>query len=439
MQMRNRPNPIRGISRGEIPFAVRADAGAPTQAQIMATLENLQTTFQAFRAKNDERLAEIARGRDDVVTREHTDRINAQVTELDQQMRAMNERLARAALSSSMDTASRTPQEREHATAFVNFVRRGVEGNLNQLAIQATLQTDSNTDGGYTVPAELDRQIGRVAAQRNGFRAVAGKQTIGGDTLEKLHSIGGATSGWTTERGSRTQTNTPQLVKIAISAEEMYAMPYATQKMLDDSFINVESWLADEVGIAMADLEGAAFITGTGVNQPRGMHSHTFAASTVASPSAWERVGYTLSGASGDFASSNPADKIIDLVYSIKPLYRTGSSFLTSDDTAAKIRKMKDGQGNYLVEPKISSMGGGFMLMGYDMVLDDNMPVVAANSYSLGFGDWGRFYTIVDRMGTRVLRDAYSAKPYIQFYTTKRVGGGVTDFHAAKFMKFAAS
>lgn len=439
MQMRNRPSPIRGVSRGEIPFLVRADAGVPTQAQIMEAMNSFQQTFAAFRAQNDAALAELKKGRDDVVAREHVDRINSEVTELSQQMRAMNERLARAALSGQMDTASRTPEEREHAKAFVGYVRKGVENGLSALAIQATLQTDSNTDGGYTVPVELDRQITRVAAQRNGFRAVAGKQTIGGDTLEKLHSIGGATSGWTTERGSRTATNTPQLVKIAISAEEMYAMPYATQKMLDDSFINVEAWLADEVGIAMADLEGAAFITGSGVNQPRGMHSYTFAASTAASPSAWERVGFTLSGASGAFASSNPADKIIDLVHSVKPLYRTGASFLTNDPTAAEIRKLKDGQGNYLIEPKISSVGGGFMLMGYDMVMDDNMPVLASNSYSLGFGDWGRFYTIVDRMGVRVLRDAYSAKPYIQFYTTKRVGGGVVDFHAAKFMKFASS
>lgn len=439
MQMRNRPSPIRGVSRGEIPWLVRADAGLPSQAQIMDALNNFQTTFAAFRAQNDARLAELASGRDDVVAREHVDRINNEVTELSQQMRAMNERLARAALGGHMDTASRTPEEREHAKAFVGYVRKGLESGLSELAIRATLQTDSNTDGGYTVPVELDRQITRVAAQRNGFRAVAGKQTIGTQTYEKLHNIGGASAGWTTERGTRSQTNTPQLVKIAIPAEEMYAMPAATQTMLDDAFINVESWLADEVGIAMADLEGAGFITGSGVGQPRGIHSYTFAASTIASPSAWERVGYTPSGASGAFASSNPADKLIDLVYSLKVGYRAGASWLTNDDTAAALRKLKDGQGNYLVEPKISSVGGGFMLLGYDMVLDDNMPVLAANSYSLGYGDWGRFYKIVDRMGTRIIRDVYSSKPYILFYTTKRVGGGVEDFHAAKFMKFAAS
>lgn len=439
MQMRNRPSQIRGVSRGDFPFYVRADAGTPTQAQIMSAIDEFQRTFAAFRAQNDTRLAELARGRDDVVTREHTDRINAQVTELDQQMRAMNERLARAALGNSMDTASRTPEQRAHAQAFVAYVRRGTEAGLGDLAVRAALQTDSNTDGGYTVPEELDRQIGRVAAQRNGFRAVAGKATIGGDTWEKLHGIGGATAGWTTERGTRSQTNTPQLVKIAIPAEEMYAMPASTQKMLDDSFLNTEAWLADEVGIAMADLEGAGFISGSGVNQPRGIHSYTFAASTIASPSAWERVGYTATGTSGDFAASAPADKIVDLVYSLKPVYRTGAAFLTNDDCAARIRKLKDGQGNYLVEPKISSMGGGFMLMGYDMVLDDNMPVVAASSYSLGFGDFGRFYTVVDRMGTRLIRDVYSAKPYVLFYTTKRVGGGVVDFHAAKFLKFGTS
>jgi len=384
-------------------------------------------------------LTELASGRDDVVTREHTDRINQQVTELDAQMRSMNERLARAALAGSMDVTSRTPEQRAHAGAFVNYVRRGIDADLPGLAIKAALQTDSNPDGGYTVPEELDRQITRVAAQRNGFRAVSGKQTVGGATYTKLHNVGGASSGWTTERGARTQTNTPRLVQIAIPSEEMYAMPASTQTMLDDSFLNVEAWLADEVGIAMADLEGASFISGSGIGQPRGMHAYTFAASSIASPSAWERVGYTFTGVSADFAASNPADKLIDLVYSLNVGYRAAGSFLCNDHTAAAIRKLKDGDGNYLVEPKINSVGSNFMLMGYDMVLDDNMPAIGANSYSLGFGDWGRFYKIVDRMGSRIIRDVYSSKPYVLFYTTRRVGGGVEDFHAAKFLKFGTS
>lgn len=439
MQVNKRPSAIRDIVRG--PYLVRADAGLPSNSEIANTITQLRTSFEAFKAKNDEHLAALARGRDDVVSREHVDRINDQVTDLDRAMRTMNERLALAARAGEMNTSSQTPEQREHNAAFTNYVRKGVDAGLGDLAVKAALKTDSNTDGGYTVPEELDRQITRVATSRNGLRAVAGQTTIGAAAYEKLHNIGGASAGWTSERGARSTTNTPQLVKISIPAAEMYAMPAATQTMLDDSFINIDAWLAQEVAIAMADLEGAAFWTGDGVDKPRGMHSYTFAASTIASPSAWERVGYTPSGASGAFvaAASGPADKLLDLVYSLKVNYRTGASFIMNDHGIAETRKLKDGQGNYLLEPKINATGANFSLLGYDVTPDDNAPAIAANSYSIGFGDWARFYKVVDRMGARIIRDPFSSKPYVLFYTTKRVGGGVEDFHAAKFLKFATS
>ncbi|MGI9159863.1 MAG: phage major capsid protein [Saprospiraceae bacterium] len=430
---------IRGVNRGSIPFAVRADAGLPTNTEINAAIVEFRNTFEAFKAKNDERLTALAKGRDDVVDREHVERINAQVTELDRAMRTMNERLALAARAGSMDLSTQTPEQREHNAAFTQYVRKGVDAGLSDLAVKAALRTDSNTDGGYTVPEELDRQITRVAMTRNGLRSVAGQQTIGVQAYEKLHNIGGANAGWVAERGARTQTNTPQLVKISIPANEMYAMPAATQTMLDDSFIAIDAWLAQEVAIAMADLEGAAAWTGDGIEKPKGMHSYTFAASTIASPSAWERVGYTPTGTSAGFGSSNPGDKLIDLIYSLRVGYRTAASFICNDHCIAELRKLKDGQGNYLLEPKINATGANFSLMGYDVTPDDNAPVIAASSYSLGFGDWSRFYKFVDRMGARIIRDPFSSKPYILFYTTKRVGGGIEDFQAAKWLKFATS
>jgi HK97 family phage major capsid protein len=439
MQVTKRPSAITDIARG--PYLVRADAGLPSNTEIAKAITDFRTTFEAFKAKNDERLAELSNGKADVVTSEHVDRINAQVGDLDRAMRTMNERLTLAARAGAMDTSTQTPEQREHNAAFTGYVRKGIDAGLNELAVKAALRTDSNTDGGYTVPEELDRQITRVATSRNGLRSVAGQQTIGGAAYTKLHNIGGASSGWVAERGTRSQTNTPQLVQISIPAAEMYAMPASTQTALDDSFINIDAWLAQEVAIALSDLEGVAFWTGDGVDKPRGMHAYTFAASTISSPSAWERVGYTPSGASGAFvaAASGPADKLIDLVYSLKVNYRTGASWVMNDPGIAECRKLKDTNGNYLLEPKINATGANFSLMGYDVTPDDNAPAIAANSYSIGFGDWSRFYKIVDRMGARIIRDPYSSKPYVLFYTTKRVGGGIEDFHAAKWLKFATS
>jgi HK97 family phage major capsid protein len=216
---------------------------------------------------------------------------------------------------------------------------------------------------------------------------------------------------------------------------ELYAMPAATPTLLEDSAVNIDEWLAGEVEQVFAQQEGTAFVSGDGTNKPKGFLAYT----TVANASwSWGNIGYIASGAAGAFAASNPSDVLVDLIYAVKAGYRQNGHFVMNRKTQAVIRKFKDTQGNYLWQPPAQADGRA-TLMSFPIVEAEDMPDIAANSLAIAFGDFRRGYLVVDRQGLRVLRDPFSAKPYVLFYTTKRVGGGVQDFDAIKVMKFAAS
>jgi HK97 family phage major capsid protein len=216
---------------------------------------------------------------------------------------------------------------------------------------------------------------------------------------------------------------------------ELYAMPAATATLLDDAAVNIDEWIAGEVELTFAVQEGAAFVNGDGSSKPKGFLAYD----TVANASwVWGKLGYIASGAAGAFASSNPSDALVDLIYALKAGYRQNGAFVMNRKTQATIRKFKDSGGGYLWQPPAQA-GGRASLMTFPLVEAEDMPDIAANALSVAFGDFRRGYLIVDRQGVRVLRDPYSAKPYVLFYTTKRVGGGVQDFDALKLLKFAAS
>ncbi|MHA7873526.1 MAG: phage major capsid protein, partial [Hyphococcus sp.] len=151
-----------------------------------------------------------------------------------------------------------------------------------------------------------------------------------------------------------------------------------------------------------------------------------------------DELGYVATGADGAFPASNPSDVLLDLIYTPKQAYRGNGRFLMNRSVVGQLRKFKDSEGNYLWQPN-GEPGEPARLMGYPVTEAEDMPDIGSNSHSIAFGDFRRGYLIVDRVGVRVLRDPYSAKPYVLFYTTKRVGGGVQDFDAVKFLKFSVS
>lgn len=410
---------------------VRADSGNPT-----ALIAELNRTFAEFREKNDQRLEAIeARGAEDVLDREQVDRINTALTEQQQAVDALNERLASAILQAG-DGSAIDPAVAAHATAFETFFRRGenrIDGDLNEMAARAALQTQSDPDGGYVVPEQTETTIERVLGTISAMRSLARVIPISHSVYKKLVNQGGTSSGWVGETDGRPQTDPSKLSVLAFEAMELYAQPAATQTLLDDGVINIEQWLADEVAIEFAEQEGAAFINGDGNKKPRGLLSYD----TVQNDDyKWGKLGFVASGDAAGFAASDPADALINLVHSLKAGYRANASFLMNDLTTAAVRKFKNAEGEYIWQPSIQ-VGTPSQLLGYAHHSDDNMPDIAANALPIAFGDFKRGYLIVDRRGATVLRDPYTAKPYVLFYTTKRVGGGVQNFEAIKLMKMA--
>lgn len=425
-----------GLPGGASRLDIRAEA-APQLAEVAKAINDINVAFQAFKAQNDNALAELAkRGSTDVITAEHVTRINTELTGLTSKLNDMQQVVTALKIGAGNDNADKVSEEvRAHAVAFRKYMRRGEESNLGDLQVKASLTSDSNPDGGYTVPEDLDRNITRVLETVSAMRRISGGITIGTDMHRKLHNLGGTGSGWVGEKDSRPQTANGALTELQFPTHEIYAMPAATQKLLDDSFVNIDAWLQEEVGIAFTEEEADAFINGDGNKKPRGFLQYT----KVADASyAWGKIGYILSGQSAGFKTDGSGyDALVTLMHSLKSGYRNGAVWLMGDATLAELRKVKDADGRYVWLPP--TVDAGMSVLGKQVEIDDNMPALEASSYSLAFGNFNRGYLIVDRMGTRVLRDPYTNKPYVMFYVTKRVGGGVQDFAAIKLMKFASS
>lgn len=418
-------------------FRPRADVNDP--ATILAAL---QKTFEAFKASNDERVGALEKGRGDVLSAEQVARINKDLGDLQTAMDEMNVRLAAANLNGGKDPAddpfnSSTAERRAYSKAFRAAFRKGgvgdIDATLKDLAIKAAMQTQSDPDGGWMVPVEMDQQISRVLQNVSAVRNLAQVQPISSSEYKKLVSQGGAVSGWVGEQDARAQTGTPQLAEIAVTAQELYANPFATQQLLDDAFVDIGEWLANEVAITFAEQEGLAFVTGNGVKKPHGILAYP----TIADANyAWGKLGFIGTGGTGFEADPAGLDTLITAMYALKAGYRINATWMANRRTIGDIRTMKDSQGRYQWQPS-QIAGEPPTLLGYPIVDDDNMPDVASGAFPVAFGDFKRGYLIVDRIGTRVLRDPYSNKPFVSFYTTKRVGGGVQNFEAIKLIKCA--
>jgi len=390
----------------------------------------LASTFERFKESNDERLADIERrGTSDVLVDERLLRLESELERQTERVKQLQLKAIRPHLDG---VAAKTASE--HARVFDAYIRRGDTAGLASLEAKA-LSIEANPDGGYTVPIEIDNMIGARLAQISPIRAVSTVRQINSATFRKPFASTGFSVGWVGETAARLQTSTPILDALDFPTMELYAMPAATSALLEDNAVDLERWVADEVELAFAEQEGSAFITGDGATQPKG-----FLTSDIVAEAnwGWGKLGYIASGAAGDFATANPSDRLIDLVYALKAGYRQNAVFVMSRRTQSAIRKFKDAQGNYLWQPPAQA-GGQASLMNFPLIEAEDMPDIAANTTPVAFGDFRRGYLVVDRLGTRILRDPYSAKPYILFYTTKRVGGGVQDFNAIKLLKIATA
>ncbi|RYE11189.1 MAG: phage major capsid protein [Hyphomicrobiales bacterium] len=391
-------------------------------AGIDVMFGEFMSAFEEFKRTNDGRLKELEkRGSADVLTEEKVERLNSALDNAKAAIDRANVERARPRLD-----GARADAGDEYKEAFAAYVKRGEE---------KALRTGSNPDGGYLVPSETDEEISKLMAALSPIRAIASVRQVSTSVYKKPVTTTGPAVGWVAETAARPETNSQIIDALSFPTAELYAMPAATTAFLDDAAVDVGQWIAEEVNAAFAQQEGIAFVSGNGTNKPKG-----FLAETTVAESAWEwgKLGYVATGTSGALPASNGSDVLVDLVYALKAGYRQNASWVMNRKTQGVLRKLKDSGGNYLWQPAATADGKA-TLMGFDLVEAEAMPDVAAASLSIAFGDFKRGYLVVDRQGVNVLRDPYSAKPYVLFYTTKRVGGGVQNYDAIKLLKFAAS
>ena len=397
---------------------------------VAVAFDEFMHAFESFKETNDARLDEVERRCSaDVLTDEKLARIDNALDEHKRLVEDLTLKSCRPHLADGGGVASGVTLQ--HKAAFENYVRKGDDGRLRELEGKA-LSVGSDPDGGYLVPDETERSVNSLLKDVSPIRTIAGVRQVSGSVFKKPFATTGAATGWVAETAARPETNTPTLAELTFPTMELYAMPAATSSLLDDSAVNIDEWLAEEVRSAFSEQEGQAFVSGDGVNKPQGFLSYT----TVDNASwAWGNVGTISTGVAGDFPASDPGDVLIDLIYAVRSGYRANGHFVMNRSTQGEIRKMKDVDGNYLWQPA-ASPGETPTLLGFPVTEAEDMPDITTDSLSIAFGDFSRGYLIVDRVGIRVLRDPYSAKPYVLFYTTKRVGGGIQDFDAIKLMKF---
>lgn len=303
------------------------------------------------------------------------------------------------------------------------------------IRIANELSVGSDPDGGYWVTPDTSGRIVELIYESSPMRQVANIETVGTDALEGDLDLDEAGSGWVGEREARPETTTPGIGEYRIPVHEQYAMPITTQKVLDDADRDIEGWLNGKVSSKLTRTENAAFTNGTGQKQPRGFL--TYGAGTPTA-TAWNVIQQVKTGKAGAFADTDPGDALIDVLMALKVGYLANARWMMRRLTFAEVRKLKDGQGNYLFAVSFNESGLGLNLLGYPITLGEDMPAIGAGALAIAVADWGEAYTIVDRMGIRILRDPFTTKGKVKFYTTKRVGGDVTNFEAIKLLDFSA-
>lgn len=394
-------------------------------SEVTDRVHALGSAWEQFKQVNDARLKDIERkGNADPLYLEHLQRIG---DALDRQKNRIDYIETAHARPGVEFTKAGIEDVSEYRTAFCNYLRKGMEGGLEQLQAKALSVSGDGTEGGYLVTPQISERIVQIVRETSPMRALASVETISSDTLELIEDTGEMAASWVAETGARAETNTPLFGKRVIETHEIFAQPQATQKLIDDASINIEEWVATKIAEKFARLEGTAFVTGDGSGKPTGVLSYTAGTS-------WGQIQQLTSATTGAIET----DDLIKLFYALKDEYAKNATFLMNRSTVQAMRLLKDGTTDQYVWQPGLSLGTPDTLLGVPVALASDMPAVSANNLAIAVGDFKRGYLIVDRAGIRILRDPYTAKPFVRFYTTKRVGGEVVDFDAIKILKVKA-
>lgn len=391
-------------------------------SDITAAFGEFMEAFEAFKETNDERLATLEAGRtSDTLVEEKLQRIEKT---MDRQQELML-KAQRPALSGN-DTAAL-----ESKAAMDLYIRKGKTEPYDALQRKG-MSVGSEADGGYLVPDATETALLKALQAESPMRRICSVIAISTAAYKRPFAISGAAAGWVAETGLRPGTDAPKLAELAFPAMELYASPAATKQLLDDSVIDIEAWLLEETNAAFGAQESRAFISGDGVAMPRGILDYPRAA---AKDAVHGQMGTVQGGLGGEFDAAAPADAFMEVVHSVNARNRANGAFVMNRTTLSAVRRLKNADGDYLMQPRLTDTLEN-RLLGFPVEECEDMPDMAADAAAIAFGDFKRGYLIVDRQGVQILRDPFSVKPYVLFYATKRVGGGVQDFNAIRLMVF---
>lgn len=424
-------------------------------------LEKQHQTFDEFKKANDERLAQIEqRGTADAVTVDKVEKLSAALDALQDNFRALEKlatlpnrgndgpaaeklaarlEMANVHLQSIAGLAGKASKRFDAETLakyerdYVEYLRSGRDGAMQDWHRQ-DFQITVDGDGGFLVPPDMSGRIITRLYERSEMRGIITVQPTTSSELEGVADTADVDAGWRGETEPVTDTNNTQLGKYIIPVEEMWAQPRASTRLIADAAVNVEAWVAAKLGDRFGRLEGAAVVVGDGVKKPRGFMSYA-SATTADTTRPWGTLQRRGTGASGAIGT-NPFDVLIDLTMDLKPAYRANARWVATRSTYAQYRKAKATDGQYLWQPPVQA-GMPATMLGYPVTEAEDMPALAASADFLAFGDFREGYTLVERQGITILRDPYTAKGYVKFYATRRIGGGVVNFDAIKLLRAA--
>jgi len=399
---------------------------------VRSATDTLARAFEEYKSVNDQRLSDIERrGGSDVLTDEQLGRMDKSINKLQDDITSLKTSILRPTKANALPTDS------AHKQAFLTYIAKGFDGGLATFESKA-LEVVNSAEGGFMVPPELSDRIVTRQFDTTPMRQIASVMTISTDAVEMLRDTAEPVAQWVSELGTRADTADNGIGRIRIPVHELYAQPKATQKLLDDATINVEEWLINKVASKFSRAENNAFVIGDGIGMPRGFTSYT-ATTEDDNTRAWGTLQYVPTGVAGGFASSNAADCLFDLMHKLRVGYHPGAVWVMPRAVADTIRKFKENSTQaYIWQPGLQ-LGTPATLLGFPVVLGEDMPSVVSGSFSVAFGNFKEGYTIVDRTGMRILRDPYTGAPFIKFRCTKRTGGDVVNFEAIKLLSFSAS
>ena len=329
--------------------------------------------------------------------------------------------------------ATQAEIEVPHQKAFEAYVRSGDDDALRGLVLEGKgLSTAVNSDGGYLVDPQTSDSVRAVLKSTASIRQIATVVNVEATSYDVLIDTSDMATGWASETAGVAETGTGQIDRISIPLHELSALPKASQRLLDDAAFDIEGWLAGRIADTFSRAEAAAFIKGNGVEKPRGFLNHAIVEEQSWT---WGSLGYVASGAEGAFGD---ADAIVDLIYALGAEYRANATFVMNSKTAGVVRRLKDNDGRFLWSDGLAANEPA-RLMGYPVLIAEDMPDIAAGNTAIAFGNFAAGYTVAERPDLRILRDPFSAKPHVLFYATKRVGGDVSDFAAIKLLKFSVA